>query len=357
MPRLQLQPSIRTDSRSRAALRLVERLEAPSQHGDVVGTGRMDLSPLLVYWLATTPASALPYLLWQFDLLSPFWSLLTGTDSEDTPGVRELISRAIPLHARRGTPGVIAEILAQLGWRGSMQEGQDSWGGSLRDDGTPYPEDEGWALCRILLEATEFVRPQARDITWRADRYYYVGDVVAFPTLAGGLYMATLAPPLAVPPYYESVAAVHRFRYLSEVSTLRTIHWAELPTFNGVPYRVMTQSDADLVRAAFVFFRREACWLDRVICQLPPILDVLFPAVSDSIGAGPVDRAVEVGFASDAVATVDNVGVRDAIARVPDHGGSWRHHGSNYPNMPTWAGLTYRGVGVGIVDGAPTRRT
>src|ERR1700686_3604361 len=60
MAELQLPPSI-NDSRSSALMDLVARLAA------------IDLTPLLVYRIDSVPASALPFLAWQFDILSPLW--------------------------------------------------------------------------------------------------------------------------------------------------------------------------------------------------------------------------------------------------------------------------------------------
>lgn len=348
MPGLRLQPSLARDARSRAALALIERLDWPSQHDDAVGPGRIDLTPLLIYWIQTTPASALPYLLWQFDMLSPWWQLLVGTETEDTPSLRTLIAESIPLHARRGTPGVLVEILRQMGWVARVQEGQDTWGGSLRDDGTPYLPDEGWALVRILLSASEFVRPPNRDLTWRSTQYYRVGEVVSFPGPTDNLYIAVSAPPRAVPPYYDRVGQVHRISHIADVATLRTIFWASLPTVDGIPYRVMTAADAERIRAAFMFFRREACWLDRTVCELPGMVDLL-PAITDTIGAGPVDTLVGVGWAQDMLSVIDLIGQGDSTHRIPDHGGGWVHNGSDDEH-----GFTYRGEPIGMADGEPS---
>src|SRR2546421_866000 len=60
MAELQIPPSI-NDSRSQALMDLVKRL------------GEIDLAPLLVYRIDSVPASALPFLAWQFDILSPLW--------------------------------------------------------------------------------------------------------------------------------------------------------------------------------------------------------------------------------------------------------------------------------------------
>src|SRR5580700_10929086 len=72
MAELQIPPSI-DDTRSQALMTLVERL------------GAIDLTPLLVYRIDSVPASALPFLAWQFDIISPLWqSVAPVIQSVDT---------------------------------------------------------------------------------------------------------------------------------------------------------------------------------------------------------------------------------------------------------------------------------
>ena len=63
MPELSAAPSI-NDTRTQALLELIARLAA------------LDLTPILVYRIDSVPASALPFLAWQFDILSPLWQLI-----------------------------------------------------------------------------------------------------------------------------------------------------------------------------------------------------------------------------------------------------------------------------------------
>jgi hypothetical protein len=115
------------DLRTRAHIQLIERL------------GAIDLAPMLVYEINSVAASALPYLAWQFDILSPWWQLL-----EDTTSQRSLILQAVPLHRIKGTPAAISQIVLALGFAGpAILEGQNVWGG------TGFPSDEGWALFRV----------------------------------------------------------------------------------------------------------------------------------------------------------------------------------------------------------------
>lgn len=159
VPELTAAPSI-NDARTQALLTLIERL------------GEIDLTPLLVYRFDSVPASALSFLAWQFDVLSPLWQLvapvalsidaltdidsltdidlLTGPDdvvlNATVAAERELLKEAIPLHRFRGTPFAIKQALASLGWTSvSLLEGQGQWGG------TQYPSNQGWAVFRVMI--------------------------------------------------------------------------------------------------------------------------------------------------------------------------------------------------------------
>ncbi len=177
MAELQIPPSI-NDARSRALMDLVGRL------------GQIDLASLLVYRIDSVPAEALPFLAWQFDILSPLWQSVapvlrsvdsirdvdalvdidTLTEDPSVQGIqqsvavaaqRALIKMAIQLHRFRGTPWSIKSALAMLGWSSvSILEGQDSWGGSQ------YPPDEGWAVFRVVIHliAGQTFDPNAPDL-------------------------------------------------------------------------------------------------------------------------------------------------------------------------------------------------
>ena len=177
MAELQIPPSI-NDSRSRALMELVKRL------------GEIDLTPLLVYRIDSVAAGALPFLAWQFDILSPLWQsiapvirsvdTITNVDAlididtlTEAPSVvgmqqdvaiaaeRALIKMAVQLHRFRGTPWSIKSALATLGWASvSILEGQSRWGG------TQYPANEGWAVFRVMiqLQPGQTIDPSAPDI-------------------------------------------------------------------------------------------------------------------------------------------------------------------------------------------------
>lgn len=162
MAELQIPPSI-DDARSRALLELIGRL------------GALDLVPLLVYRIDSVPESALPYLAWQFDILSPLWQMIApaatsvdaltdidalididrliegrgyGADGED-PRIRlqrELVKIAIALHRFRGTPSAIKNALKTLGWADvAIAEGEASWGGAR------FPAQQQWAVFRVMI--------------------------------------------------------------------------------------------------------------------------------------------------------------------------------------------------------------
>jgi P2-related tail formation protein len=165
MPELSAAPSI-NDTRTQALLELIARLAA------------LDLTPILVYRIDSVPESAIPFLAWQFDILSPLWQLIApvsiGVDALtdidllididnliETGGVlsaeslteaaqREMLKSAVPLHRFRGTPFAVKQALAALGWtQVSLLEGQSSWGG------TAYPASQGWAVFRVMIDLVD----------------------------------------------------------------------------------------------------------------------------------------------------------------------------------------------------------
>jgi P2-related tail formation protein len=162
MPELSAAPSI-NDTRTQALLVLIARLAA------------LDLTTLLVYRIDSVVAGALPFLAWQFDVLSPLWQLIApvaiGVDALtnidllidvdnliESGGLvtemvltdaaqRELLQNAIGLHRFRGTPSAIKQALGSLGWEQvTLLEGQSSWGGAA------YPPNQGWAVFRVMIE-------------------------------------------------------------------------------------------------------------------------------------------------------------------------------------------------------------
>src|SRR6266436_8726514 len=162
MPDLSAAPSI-NDTRTQALLELIALLVD------------LDLAPLLIYRIESVPAGALPFLAWQFDILSPLWQLIAPVDIGvdaltnidllididnliESGGLvaymalteaaqRELLKNAIGLHRFRGTPWAIKQALASLGWeRVMLLEGQTSWGGIL------YPPSQGWAVFRVVID-------------------------------------------------------------------------------------------------------------------------------------------------------------------------------------------------------------
>ena len=173
MADLQLQPSIFTDLRSQAHLSLINRLQA------------LDLSPILVYRIASLVDSAVLAMAWQWDVLNPLllpaasqivtaaypsWDQIQNIDQlvnldlqqyQTTAGgplplaaihaqYRALILLSTSLHSINGTPQALLNALAGLGYRSvTIQEGQNSWGG------TEWPPNEGWAVFRVLIDLAQ----------------------------------------------------------------------------------------------------------------------------------------------------------------------------------------------------------
>ncbi|MBF6569056.1 MAG: phage tail protein [Candidatus Binataceae bacterium] len=257
MPHLTVQPSI-NDARSQALLQLIERL------------GAIDLTPMLVYRIDSVPQTTLPFLAWQFDILSPLWQLiapdgvsidaltdidtLTSIDTLSGPGgpagggQRAMLKTAIALHRVRGTPAAIKRALSQLGWGAvSLIEGQQSWGGST------YPANQGWAVFRVILDVAD----------------------------------------------NQSVAA----------------------------------SDLNLITAAINFFKPARAWLDSVWFMLPPIIDDT-PVPADRLSAGgiaqiEIDNAPEPADAL--LSNVTSAPLSDQYGPItPRYNAHYRHSGITY---------------------------
>ena len=115
------------DLRTQAHMQLSARLES------------IDLTPLLIRTLGNNlPASILPYLIWELDMMVPSVPMQAlGVTSQS------IIQNALLLHKIMGTPGSIVQALALCGFNATLFEGQASWGGSS------YPSNQGWAVFRV----------------------------------------------------------------------------------------------------------------------------------------------------------------------------------------------------------------
>ena len=170
MANLILQPPLATDARAKAHLSLIDgRLSA------------LDLTPILVYRMASLVDSAVLPMAWQWDVLNPLllpavqtlinsqfaaWDQILDIDTltnldqllyestEVSPptgealftAYRALILLSTSLHSIVGTAGVVKQALTNLGFPGAtLQEGQNTWGG------TSWPSNEGWAVFRVLI--------------------------------------------------------------------------------------------------------------------------------------------------------------------------------------------------------------
>jgi hypothetical protein len=286
MPSLSLPPSVR-DARGLGVEALVERL------------GALDLSSLLVYSIPTAPVSVMPFLAWQFDVISPFWQLLipgagvpaidgvlqkvpvAGVTSITDVGAlisvdplieseaviaadqsiavqRQVLEQALALHGKRGTAWAVKTAIAALGWtNATLLEGQKSWGG------TSYSAAQGWAVCRVQV-------PLAK---------------------GGGVPAGGVAPLIA----------------------------------------------------AFNYFKPDRCLLDAVQFVMPPLADALPPMLDFGLGgffsrdlaADLVPRMADDGFAMSYP-----VPQSDVWSRVPIADGSYLAAG----------GVTGAATGVGVVD-------
>ncbi len=115
------------DLRTQSHMQLSARLES------------LDLTPLLIRTLGSNlPASILPYLVWELDMMTPSVPMQALGVIPQT-----IIQNALPLHKIMGTPGAIIRALGMCGFTATCYEGQTSWGGSS------YPATQGWAVFRV----------------------------------------------------------------------------------------------------------------------------------------------------------------------------------------------------------------
>jgi len=116
----------------------------------------IDLSPILVNIIDTTPAEALPYLAGQFDMLGYNGWIFADTWAKQ----RALLKRAIELHRRKGTPWSIVEALKIAGYSGaSFIEGIETivtFNGLVKYDGARTFDPNGffwdWARFSAIVE-------------------------------------------------------------------------------------------------------------------------------------------------------------------------------------------------------------
>jgi hypothetical protein len=278
MANLQLQPSIATDLRSQAHLELIDRLS------------NLDLTPILVYRIASLVDSAVLAMAWQWDVLNPLllpevsqlvtlsyasWDVvqnigpLTNVDllqyqaqqTESAPlavlyaQYRALILLSTSLHSVMGTPAALQKGLTNLGYPNAViQEGQSTWGG------TGYPADQAWAVFRVLINLATV--PADTDITalttrvtaicnyWKPARcvldsvqfQLYLEDALSpAPSdfiLSAFSQMDTIAP-------QPSDLITARARPLSDTKAIVLFHKAEYYRSNSVTYGSTQPAVAD----------------------------------------------------------------------------------------------------------------
>jgi phage tail P2-like protein len=111
----------------------------------------LDLTPLLIYMIDTVPASALPYLAAQFDILGYKGWRFANTEAEQ----RELLKKAIELHRFKGTPWSIKEAIRRAGYGGAeIIEGVGRFlDGTWLLNGTVTLNGLGnWACFRVVFD-------------------------------------------------------------------------------------------------------------------------------------------------------------------------------------------------------------
>ncbi len=283
--------------------------------------GKLDLTPLLLYTITFAPDSALGWLAWQFDVADSLFQLLApGADQ------RQLISQAVPLKRFVGTPYAIKTALASLGWPGAIiQEGQNSWGGTF------WPADQGWAVCRILINLVPISPADAT--VWQADIAYPSAKLVSYN---GNLFQSASPAAAGTIPQFASIDDVDPLTdLLSDVDSLVQAPWQLVSS--GM-LNVPTAAQIALIIAAFFFFAPQRCWLDAVVLNFPGVSDILMPAPRDI--SGVFDLLLP---APSEKFTVNFIGVSDSYLSIPLHTARFQR-----------AGITYADQPVGPTDGAST---
>ncbi len=257
MSELQLPPSVR-DLRGTAIEAIANR------------TAQIDLSPLLVYRIASTPAAALPFLAWHFDILSPLYQLLApGADP------RARVAAAIELKKQMGTPYAVKTALANLGWPGAMiLEGQDSWGG------VSWPSNQGWAVCRLQIPLNQISIAAA--VGYNPALAYPAGAIVTFN---GAFFLATAPVPVGRIPQFATIDDVPDLDLLSDVDKLVQAPWQLF--YSPIATRAVTAAALALIEAAFYFFAPRRCWLDSIWFVTEPMSDDA-PTPTDSFTIGGI---------------------------------------------------------------------
>ncbi len=245
MGELQLPPSVR-DTRGQAIEGIVNRL------------AQIDLSPILVYRIDSVPDSALPFLAWQFDVADALFQLLApGFDK------RTLIKNAIALKRQVGTPAAIKTALANLGWTSAtILEGQNSWGGTF------WPANEGWAVCRILINLG-MANPDDFAV-WQAPIDYAAGALVSFN---GNFFWAAGPAPAGTIPQFDTIDDVPPLLLdgLVNFDDLVQAPWVLLDPDDLL--QPISAAQVQQITAAFNFFKPARCWLDSVWFVLPAMED------------------------------------------------------------------------------------
>lgn len=307
MAELQLPPSVR-DLRGVAIEAIANRM------------AQIDLSPILIYRIASVPAAALPFLAWQFDVADEMFALLSpGADQ------RQLIQNTVPLKAKVGTPYALKKALTSLGWpNATILEGQDSWGG------TSWPASQGWAVCRIVIPMQD--RGVEDFLPWDPTLNYSAGAAVTF---RGNYFLATAPAAAGTIPQFNDLDSVPHIDALSDLDTLVQAPW-QLVNPDDLLQPVTAAQIAQIV-AAFYYFAPARCWLDSVVFLAPPITDAL--AMTDTTSAGPVDSMLPMG---DMVSLTLPTFVDPILNAVL------------YDAEFDYSGVTYADVLVGITDGPVT---
>ena len=119
----------------------------------------VDITPLLVYFIDTTSAEALPYLAEQFNVLGFKGWAIAETEEQQ----RTLLKKALELQRYKGTPWAIKEMLKTVGFGGATiteggtgysptYNGEYTYNGEITYGGSAFYE---WATFNIVFDLGE----------------------------------------------------------------------------------------------------------------------------------------------------------------------------------------------------------
>lgn len=245
-------PSSINDLRTQAHLNLSARLQS------------LDLTPLLIMTLGSNiPASIIPYLIWQLDMMIPAVPMQALGVSALT-----ILQNALPLHQKLGTVYALKQALLLCGYPGvTILEGQSSWGG------TSWPANEGWAVFRVNLGTGGSGGLYAQAPSGLINGSNRNFTLPALPNPSASLRV-----------FYNGLLQVMPSGYSAAGTALTMAFTPASGSDLGVAFRTspVTSPILALLTQVINYFKPITRWLDQVEINFPQFFDNATPTVSGS---------------------------------------------------------------------------